>query len=272
MIEYPEVITLAHQLQETVVGKQIKAVLPPTKTHKFCWFNGDVHLYEPQLKDATLTHANGFGLFVEMAFDNGKKLCINDGVNVRFLPSAPYPTDFQLLLRHSDGSALAFAVAMYGGIVLHDGTYDNPYYLKSRTAIAPTSADFPAYFDHLWATSKPTLSAKAFLATEQRFPGIGNGVLQDILFEAGIHPKRKLGTLTEQDKKRLYTTTLDVLHRMTEQGGRNTEKDLFGHPMGYKTQLSKNTLAAPCPRCGHALVKEAYLGGAVYFCPVCQPL
>ena len=52
-----------------------------------------------------------------------------------------------------------------------------------------------AYFDRLVAGAKPNLSAKAFLATEQRIPGLGNGVLQDILFNARIHPKRKMATL-----------------------------------------------------------------------------
>ena len=28
----------------------------------------------------------------------------------------------------------------------------------------------------------------------------------------------------------------------------------------------------PCPVCGEPIVKEAYLGGAVYYCPGCQPL
>jgi formamidopyrimidine-DNA glycosylase len=27
-----------------------------------------------------------------------------------------------------------------------------------------------------------------------------------------------------------------------------------------------------CPKCGGTIVKEAYLGGAVYYCPVCQKL
>jgi len=27
-----------------------------------------------------------------------------------------------------------------------------------------------------------------------------------------------------------------------------------------------------CPVCGAAIVRQAYLGGNVYFCPVCQPL
>ena len=63
-----------------------------------------------------------------------------------------------------------------------------------------------------------------------------------------------------------------TLAEMTAGGGRETEKDLFGNPGGYKVVLSKNTYADPCPVCGGALVKEAYLGGAVYYCPHCQPL
>ena len=59
---------------------------------------------------------------------------------------------------------------------------------------------------------------------------------------------------------------------MTDRGGRNTEKDLFGRPGGYAVRLSRNTCAEPCPRCGGPIVKEAYLGGAVYYCPHCQPI
>jgi len=57
---------------------------------------------------------------------------------------------------------------------------------------------------------------------------------------------------------------------MTEKGGRDTEKDLFGQNGRYKTLLSKNTVNQPCPNCGNTIMKEAYLGGAVYYCPVCQ--
>ena len=45
------------------------------------------------------------------------------------------------------------------------------------------------------------LSLKALLATKQRIPGLGNGVLQDILFNAKMHPKRKVNRLSEDDKK-----------------------------------------------------------------------
>ena len=59
---------------------------------------------------------------------------------------------------------------------------------------------------------------------------------------------------------------------MTRAGGRDTEKDLYGQAGGYRTILSRNTLDKPCPVCGGALIREAYLGGNIYFCPVCQPM
>ena len=117
---------------------------------------------------------------------------------------------------------------MYGGIVLHDGKYDNEYYLKSRRGISPFSEEFDAYYEGQLSSVKPTLSAKAFLATGQHFPGIGNGVLQDILFAARIHPKRKIGSMSTAETEILKECTVEVLSSMTSLGGRDTEKDLFG--------------------------------------------
>ena len=119
---------------------------------------------------------------------------------------------------------------------------------------------------------KLNLSAKAFLATEQRIPGLGNGVLQDILFNAGIHPKRKLQTMSGEDKNNLFRNLKSTLKDMWDCGGRDTERDLFGKPGGYQTILSNKTLAYPCRVCGSGLRREAYLGGNIYFCPSCQPL
>ncbi len=79
-----------------------------------------------------------------------------------------------------------------------------------------------------------------------------------------------MGDLSETEFNALFKAVKGVLAAMAEQGGRDTEHDLFGQPGGYRTILSKNTLDQPCPRCGGAIRKEAYMGGAVYFCPGCQ--
>jgi formamidopyrimidine-DNA glycosylase len=161
---------------------------------------------------------------------------------------------------------------MYGGIILHDGNYDNEYYLKSKAAVSPFSDEFAAIYRSLLQNVKATMSVKAFLATEQRFPGIGNGVLQDILFTAGIHPKRKLNTLSIAEQDKLLSCTVSVLRSMTDEGGRNTEKDIFGQPGRYQMKLSKNTLSTGCMQCKGDIIKESYLGGTIYYCPNCQKL
>ena len=272
MLELPEALTLAAQLKKNVAGKTVARVFPPTKEHKFCWFNGDPKEYGASINGSVVSSAEAFGIFAELGFDNGQKLCVNDGVNVRLINAGSAPVDYQLMIAFEDGSALVFTVAMYGGIVLHGGDYLNEYYLKSRRYISPLCDEFGGYYHAVVNNSKPTLSAKALIAAEQRFPGVGNGVLQDILFNARIHPKRKLNTLDDPVRVRLLESMTSTLREMTDKGGRDTERDLFGEPGGYVTLMSKNALASGCPVCGGPITKEAYLGGSVYYCPVCQPL
>lgn len=271
MLELPEVLMISEQLEKAIAGKAVSNVLPPSKVHKFCWYQGDPAEYGAVLAAHKVTAADGFGSYVEISFENGYKLCFNDGVNARLLPKKDIPKNYQLLIGFDDGTALAFTVAMYGGIILHSGNYDNEYYQKSKQAVSVFSPEFAVYFRQQLDESKQTLSAKAFMATEQRFPGIGNGVLQDILFEARIHPKKKLQAMAPDEKERLLACTVAVLRDMRDEGGRNTEKDIFGNPGGYQAKLSKNTWKAPCPVCAGSIVKEAYLGGSVYYCPTCQP-
>jgi formamidopyrimidine-DNA glycosylase len=162
---------------------------------------------------------------------------------------------------------------MYGGMwCFKTGEFDSPYYEVAREKPSPLTNDFNSdYFDRM--VNDPdiqNLSTKALLATEQRIPGLGNGVLQDILYNAGIHPKRKVETLKDEEKESIFNSVKSTLKEMTELGGRDTEKNLFGEPGGYRTRLSKNTLDSPCPVCGGRIIKQAYMGGSIYFCSGCQ--
>ncbi len=134
-----------------------------------------------------------------------------------------------------------------------------------------TPAFDKVYFNHLMNEADvQKLSLKAFLATEQRIPGLGNGVLQDILFNARLHPRKKIHTLTEGDRENLFHSVKQTLSEMVSGGGRDTEKDLFGKDGRYITKLSRYTAAKPCSHCGNAVQKEAYMGGSVYYCAQCQ--
>ena len=49
MIELPEALSRAKELNNALIGKKIVKVLLPTSPHKFCWFQGDVASYPAQL-------------------------------------------------------------------------------------------------------------------------------------------------------------------------------------------------------------------------------
>jgi formamidopyrimidine-DNA glycosylase len=272
MLEIPESHTLSRQVANELTGKQVIAAIANAAPHKLTWYHGDPLGYKALLIGRTLTGARALGGILELNLD-GVSLALSDGVNARYYPNGDcVPEKHQLRLDFGDGSVLACTVAMYGGICAYwDGEYDNPYYLKARDKPDPLMNAFDcAYFLTLLRGISGKLSAKAFLATEQRIPGLGNGVLQDILFTAHIHPKRAVGTLTDAETETLYLAVKKVLRAMTDGGGRDTENDLYGNPGGYKTLLSRNTVGGPCPVCGRSILKTAYMGGAVYTCDHCQ--
>jgi formamidopyrimidine-DNA glycosylase len=274
MLEIPESKTISIQASNTLANKKITDVKNATSPHKFAFYNGDPAGYNKMLSGRQIQSAKGHGMFVDIRFDQDVFITIGDGTNMRYyLPSEPRPEKHQLLIAFDDGSCIAFTVAMYGGIWAYKSMFDNKYHQRSLNSISPLDESFnESFFDKIISNVTKDLSAKALLATEQRIPGIGNGVLQDILFNAGIHPKRKKSTLSDSDKSRLFQSMKTTLKKMTDLRGRDTEKDLFGNYGGYKTLLSKNTVELPCPNCNGRIVKEAYLGGAVYFCPVCQKI
>lgn len=274
MLEIPEAQVIAQQINAKLKGERVQSVIVNASPHKFAWFNGDPEAYAPLFSGLCLDSANARGGQVEISFGS-VRLVLCDGVNARYIPAnQPSPKTHQLLIAFESGATLCFTVQMYGGLyAFRDGDFNNPYYLAACEKPSPLTDAFSAeYFERLRADSSPKLSAKAFLATEQRVPGLGNGVLQDILYCAGIHPKRKLGTLADTEYAKLYRCVIDTLRDMVRLGGRDVESDLYGNPGGYRTRCSRLTLGTPCAVCGASIVKESYMGGAVYVCPVCQPV
>ncbi|OPX85467.1 MAG: Formamidopyrimidine-DNA glycosylase [Pelotomaculum sp. PtaB.Bin104] len=275
MIELPEAYTLARQIKNTIVGKKISNAIAAFSPHKFAWFHGDPEKYPDLLAGKTIGGVYGYGGLVEVKAGSAA-LVFGDGVGLRYhRPNESRPKKHQLLIEFDDHSAMSAAVQMYGGLYcFQHGDFDNPYYSVARNKPSPLSVGFSAaHFNEL--ISKPEvqkLSAKAFLATEQRIPGLGNGVLQDILWNARIHPKRKINTLTDESKAVLFNSIKTILVKMVESGGRDTEKDLFGNKGGYKTIMSKNNIKNPCPICGGLIKRESYMGGSVYYCQDCQML
>ncbi len=276
MNELPEYLHIADQLRGIVPGKRIRRTIAGASAHGFAFYWGDPAAYPDMLNGHTVEAVDARGMYVELIVSEDMRVSLHDGVNIRlYAPGEAVPEKHQLLLELEDGASLVGTIQMYGGLwAFPAGAMDeNIYYRAALEKPSPLSDAFDAaYFEALLASVKPTTSAKALLATEQRVPGLGNGVLQDILYRAGVHPKRKVGTLSSAQLEGLFGSVKNTLREMYEQGGRDVEKDLFGKPGGYPTRLSSKTWQQPCLQCGGVIQRQAYLGGNVYFCPRCQPL
>jgi len=275
LIELPEALNLSRQINDTVSGRMITDVTVEQTPHKLAWYYGDKNRYSELLVGRTVEGAEAHAGLVEIKI-GGSNVLFGDGVNIRYHGNGEQrPQKHQLLIELDDGSAISAVVQMYGGLgAFTEGEMENPYYLAAKQRPSPYSDAFD--LDHfrsiISGREVQKLSLKALLATEQRIPGLGNGVLQDILFNSKMHPKRKVSTMTEKDAKSLFQHIKATLTSMADEGGRDTESDLFGRPGGYRTIMSKKTVNGPCPVCGGPITKEAYMGGTVYYCARCQSL
>lgn len=273
LYELPEGCVVSQQLDRALKHRTILSVTINAHPHKFAFFNRDIGDYEPALQGAQILGCRAVSSRIQLDF-TGKRLMFWDGARIYYRPE-PMPRDkHQLFLQLDDGSCLRVGVEMYGGIELwFDGDEDNFYIQRAKTAPNPlTNAFTYAYYDTLYDPESLSLSLKAFLATQQRIPGLGNGVLQDILFQAKLHPKRKVLTLREQERHDLYDAIVKTIREMRDQGGRDTERDLYGQNGGYVTLATRYQKQLRCSCCGGELSKESYMGGAIYYCGACQKI
>ena len=275
MVELPEAVCLAAQFNENIAGKKIKSAEAAHSPHKFTWYFGGPEEYARKLAGEKIGQTMQVGGTLEISTDN-YILLMSEGLKIRLhKSSADLPPKHQLALIFEDDMALHVSVQMYAGICcFKPGEYDNEYYQAAQKKPSPLTDEFDEeyFFDMIDEEAMQKLSAKAFLATEQRVPGLGNGVLQEILYDAKINPKRKIIDLDRDDKMRMFKAVKQTLNEIRGQGGRDTESDIFGTPGGYATRACKNTVGKPCGRCGSPIVKASYMGGSVYYCETCQPL
>lgn len=106
---------------------------------------------------------------------------------------------------------------------------------------------------------------KALLLMQERFPGIGNWMADEILWRARLHPSRPGGDLTPGEARVLWRVTRDVCRRAIDVMDQNWEypaRWLFA----YRWEEGGR-----CPRCRTGLLRAEVGGRTTCWCPHCQP-
>nr|MBN1228706.1 bifunctional DNA-formamidopyrimidine glycosylase/DNA-(apurinic or apyrimidinic site) lyase [Anaerolineae bacterium] len=114
---------------------------------------------------------------------------------------------------------------------------------------------------------KPLLMNQAIVA------GIGNIYADEALWYAGIDPRRKADTLTQEEQDTLYRSVRKVLSDGIEREGASV--NWYRKPDGSTGSAQEYFKAygqsdKPCPRCGTPIRKIRLAQRGTHFCPLCQ--
>ena len=115
---------------------------------------------------------------------------------------------------------------------------------------------------------------KAFLLNQKNIAGIGNIYADEILFEAGILPSRKIGSLKNEEVKKLYQAIKKILRKAIKYRGTtfNDYVDTDGKSGGFLRLLKVyGKEKEKCFRCKKGVIQKTRIAGrGTRYCDRCQ--
>lgn len=109
---------------------------------------------------------------------------------------------------------------------------------------------------------------RVFINDHTIMSSIGNAYADEILFDAGVHPKTFVARLADADIEKLHSSIQSVMRWGIE------EVEATHQPIHVKVRdhmKVRYRKDEPCPRCGTTIRREGVRGHDVFFCPACLP-
>lgn len=257
MPELPEVETLCRQLDATIRGAALVAIV--VYDRKLC--SNDARIGKKVLgarrrgKEILIFLRQGPILRIHLRM-SGRLLWKNDG-------QEPPHTRCKFVF---DGGSLHFVDPRRFGTL----------------AACRNLEDLPAVPDPLgeWMTdafirtaSARRLAIKSFLLDQNVIAGIGNIYACEILFQSGIHPWRRTADMTRGDWIRIRGAADAVLKKAIDCRGTTISDwtDLYGRKGSFQNHLRVyGREGKRCRRCSSSIAREVMNGRGTYYCPTCQ--
>ncbi len=276
-IELPEARILAQQLDEALRGKTIQSydLRDVDRMKQIGFVNKYLDDFEA-IKGKTVEAAVSRGNTIRVKLTGSMNLLIAPeyGGVITYLPEAGKPPKYHLKLGFTDGSILTTRITSMGVIYAVDDEHISENYMYRRDFLAGVSPDEPGF---TWEWFRDTIGSEnrqpkgLLVGKDSPIIGISNATFQDVIYRAGVHPKRKVSELSENELKKLFEAIKTVTSERLRLHGKSEFNDIHGVQGGYKAAMGPNMKNQNCPRCGSAIQKIAHGGGGVYFCPTCQP-
>ena len=264
MPELPDLLYIQARLQEALVGRRVvgERVRDPVVL-RFA-VRGNLSLLLGRRLDEVLRHAH----FLVFRFED-LDLAVNPMLAGRFRLAAPddkEERDLVFLLDFDSGTQLRYRdeKKMGKAYLLAKGDW------KAAPGMQAGGLDVlsPEFTRERFVSllKRRRDQVRVFLLDKRALDSIGNAYADEILFEAGLHPKTFCRSLSHDEAVRLHDAVVKVMREAADEVARRRE------PIDVKVRdFLKVRLRDVCPRCGSKVRKAGVRGMDAYFCPRCQP-
>jgi formamidopyrimidine-DNA glycosylase len=271
MPELPEVETIKEDLRGLVVGSKIEraevldlSLVERPSTEEFVG----------RLEGVGITGARRRAKHLIVELDSGDSLVfqLKIGGQLLLVPPVGEPATALMLVLHLDGERRLFLRDETGftrARLLDAGELEERLSLLGPE---PLQDGFEADFLPCTIGSRRA-QIKPLLLDQKVVSGIGNIYVDEILYDARLHPRRKANTLSEGEWESLYDAIRSNLAAGVEHRGTTVRlfRDVLDRPGEHQNYLRVfEKHGQPCPGCEGQVVREKVSGRPSHFCPACQ--
>jgi formamidopyrimidine-DNA glycosylase len=287
MPELPEVETVRRGLNRLIVGRVVKKVTHDTEKSfpnatadvKEFLIGAEVVDVRRRAKVLLIDLSSDYTLVVHLKM-TGQMVFVGEerfGAGhpneslVHQLPDRSTRVTFEF----DDGSRLFFNdQRKFGWIrLLPSVEVPNIDFMK-KVGPEPLDADFTWQEFAARFTRRARTNIKAALLDQTVVAGVGNIYADESLWGARVHPRRLVGTITDEEFEGIFTQLREVMSLAIEKGG-STDKNYVnaegkrGSYLDFARAFRRE--GQPCPRHPDVMIEKMRVAGrGTHICPVCQ--
>lgn len=274
MPELPEVEHVRRTLLPLLLQRRIDDT---TVRHaKLIWRpKGDAVGFSHRLEGAVIEDIIRRGKYLVIVLSGGLYLVTHLRMTGKLLfkeKSAEADAHTHIIFRLDDGHQLFYHdVRKFGGMALWES---DPFMEPPLSALGmePLSEAFTC--SYLWPILRGKHSAiKTVLLDQHIIAGIGNIYADEVLFDAGIRPRKSANRLTKRECGALVQSIHSILSAAVAAGGSSIRdyRDGLGRNgtfQDYHAVYGRS--GQPCKKCGTVLKQVRIAGRSSVYCPACQ--
>ena len=302
MPELPEVQTIVDDLNRKIKGDTIVGFWSDWKKS----VKMPVEKFTQEIKDKKILNARRIGKNIFINLSGGKTIYLHLKMTGHLLikpqiqnsksktPNSKFQTGSKFKLKSQkepdyfsekvnqyihhifylkSGRTLEFSdLRKFGKIILTDTDKIGEIKEIKELGVDAMSRDFtPKKLDEILDRRKTKI--KLLLMDQSKIAGIGNIYVSEILFEAGILPRRSADEISSKGRKKLFHAIKKTLKKAIKLRGTSDSdyRDTSGAPGKFQEVLKVYRRAGKrCPRCGTIIQREKMGQRGTFFCPKCQ--